>query len=35
LDNYQGAYRGVLISLHTDFTDGYSGTHGHFPLDLF
>lgn len=35
LDNYQGTYRGVLISLHTDFTDGYSGTHGHFPLDLF
>jgi hypothetical protein len=34
-DNYQGAYRGVLISFHTDFTDGYSGTHGHFPLDLF
>ena len=35
LDNYKGTYRGVLISLHTDFTDGYSGTHGHFPLDLF
>lgn len=35
LDNYKGAYRGVLISLHTDFTDGYSGTHGHFSLDLF
>ncbi len=34
-DNYKGAYRGVLISLHTDFADGYSGTHGHFPLDLF
>jgi hypothetical protein len=34
-DNYQGQYRGVLISFHTDFTDGYSGTHGHFPLDLF
>ncbi|MFN5613894.1 MAG: DUF1824 family protein [Pseudanabaena sp.] len=35
LDNYKGAYRGVLISLHTDFTDGYSGTHGHFYLYLF
>jgi len=35
VDNYKGEYRGVLISLHTDFTDGYSGTHGHFPLDLF
>ena len=34
-DNYKGAYRGVLISFHTDFTDGYSGTHGHFPLDLY
>ncbi|MBD2189686.1 DUF1824 family protein [Pseudanabaena mucicola] len=34
-DNYQGTYRGVLISFHTDFTDGYSGTQGHFPLDLF
>ncbi len=35
LDNYKGTYRGVLLSFHTDFTDGYSGTHGHFPLDLF
>jgi hypothetical protein len=35
LDNYKGAYRGVLLSFHTDFADGYSGTHGHFPLDLF
>lgn len=34
-DNYKGDYRGVLLSFHTDFTDGYSGTHGHFPLDLF
>jgi hypothetical protein len=34
-DNYKGVYRGVLISFHTDFADGYSGTHGHFPLDLF
>ncbi|PZO44273.1 MAG: DUF1824 domain-containing protein [Pseudanabaena frigida] len=34
-DNYKGLYRGVLISFHTDFADGYSGTHGHFPLDLF
>ena len=34
-DSYQGQYRGVLISFHTDFTDGYSGTHGHFPLDLY
>jgi hypothetical protein len=34
-DNYKGTYRGVLLSFHTDFTDGYSGTHGHFPLDLF
>jgi hypothetical protein len=34
LDNYKGTYRGVLISLHTDFTDGYSGTHGHFLLDI-
>ena len=35
IDNYKGTYRGVLISFHTDFSDGYSGTHGHFPLDLF
>ncbi|MDX2255625.1 MAG: DUF1824 family protein [Pseudanabaenaceae cyanobacterium bins.39] len=34
-DSYQGVHRGVLISFHTDFSDGYSGTHGHFPLDLF
>jgi len=34
-DNYKGVYRGVLLSFHTDFADGYSGTHGHFPLDLF
>ena len=34
-DNYKGDYRGALLSFHTDFTDGYSGTHGHFPLDLF
>jgi hypothetical protein len=34
-DSYGGQYRGVLISFHTDFADGYSGTHGHFPLDLF
>jgi hypothetical protein len=34
-DSYKGNYRGVLLSFHTDFTDGYSGTHGHFPLDLF
>jgi Domain of unknown function (DUF1824) len=34
-DAYTGAYRGVLISFQSDFEDGYSGTHGHFPLDLF
>jgi len=33
-DNYKGNYRGVLLSFHTDFADGYSGTHGHFPLNL-
>ncbi|MFN5764330.1 MAG: DUF1824 family protein [Pseudanabaena sp.] len=35
LDNYKGAYRGVLISLQTDFTEGYSGPHGNFTLYLF
>jgi Domain of unknown function (DUF1824) len=34
-DSYSGTYRGVLVSFQSDFEDGYSGTHGHFPLDLF
>jgi hypothetical protein len=35
IDTYQGDYRGGLVSFQSDLTDGYSGTHGHFPLDLF
>jgi hypothetical protein len=35
VDTYTGTYRGVLISFQSDLTDGYNGTHGHFPLDLF
>jgi hypothetical protein len=35
VDTYNGTYRGVLISFQSDITDGYNGTHGHFPLDLF
>ncbi len=35
IDAYSGTYRGVLISFQSDVTEGYSGTHGHFPLDLF
>jgi Domain of unknown function (DUF1824) len=34
-DTYLGTYRGVLVSFQSDFEDGYRGTHGHFPLDLF
>jgi Domain of unknown function (DUF1824) len=35
VDGYNGTYRGVLVSFQSDLADGYSGTHGHFPLDLF
>jgi Domain of unknown function (DUF1824) len=35
IDNYQGDYRGGLVSFQSDIADGYNGTHGHFPLDLF
>jgi Domain of unknown function (DUF1824) len=34
-DVYSGTYRGVLVSFQSDSESGYSGTHGHFPLDLF
>jgi Domain of unknown function (DUF1824) len=35
LDVYQGIYRGGLISFQSDLAEGYSGTHGHFPLNIF
>lgn len=35
VDSYTGTYRGVLISFQSDIADGYNGTHGHFPVDLF
>jgi Domain of unknown function (DUF1824) len=35
IDTYQGDYRGGLISFQSDLADGYNGTYGHFPLDLF
>jgi Domain of unknown function (DUF1824) len=35
IDTYQGNYRGGLVSFQSDLADGYNGTHGHFPLDLF
>ncbi len=35
VDTYQGDYRGGLVSFQSDLVDGYNGTHGHFPLDLF
>lgn len=35
VDSYTGRYRGVLVSFQSGFADGYSGTHGHFPLDLY
>jgi hypothetical protein len=34
-DGYQGSYRGVLISFQSDLAEGYSGTHGHMPVDLY
>lgn len=35
VDTYDGTYRGVLISFQSDIADGYNGTQGHFPLELF
>jgi Domain of unknown function (DUF1824) len=35
IDTYQGDYRGGLVSFQSDLADGYNGTHGHFPSDLF
>ena len=35
IDTYQGDYRGGLVSFQSDLADGYNGTHGHFPLDIF
>jgi Domain of unknown function (DUF1824) len=35
IDTYPGDYRGGLVSFQSDLADGYNGTHGHFPLDLF
>ncbi|BAQ60960.1 hypothetical protein GM3708_1366 [Geminocystis sp. NIES-3708] len=35
LSDYQGDYRGVLITIFSDFNDEIMGTYGHFPLDLF
>lgn len=35
LDRYEGPYRGVLVSLQSDYVEGLQGTYGHFPLNLF
>ncbi len=35
LSEYEGRYRGVLVTCQSDFADGVCGTYGHFPLDLF
>lgn len=35
LEPYEGTYRGVLITVHSDLAEGPSGTYGHFPLNLF
>jgi hypothetical protein len=35
VEGYTGTHRGVLVSFHSDVEDGYKGTHGHFPLNLF
>ncbi|MEM8602865.1 MAG: DUF1824 family protein [Cyanobacteria bacterium P01_H01_bin.121] len=34
-DDYDGPYRGILIGFQSDLADGFMGTYGHFPLDLF
>jgi hypothetical protein len=34
-ETYLGKYEGVLISYHSNFSEDYNGTHGHFPLDLW
>ncbi len=33
--DYEGQYRGVLVTCQSDLADGVVGTYGHFPLDLF
>lgn len=35
LSDYQGKYRGVLITIFADFDDKIVGTYGHLPIDLF
>lgn len=35
LSDYQGEYRGVLITIFADFEDKIVGTYGYLPLDLF
>jgi DNA polymerase III delta prime subunit len=35
LSDYQGEYRGVLITIFADFDDKIIGTYGHLPIDLF
>lgn len=35
LSDYQGEYRGVLITIFSDFDDKIIGTYGHLPLNLF
>ncbi len=35
LSNYQGEYRGVLISIFASYNQEIEGTYGYLPLDLF
>lgn len=35
INDYQGKYRGVLITIFADFNDKIIGTYGYLPLDLF
>jgi hypothetical protein len=35
LSDYQGDYRGVIITIFADFDEEIIGTYGHLPLDLF
>ena len=33
--NYGGEYRGVLVTIFSDYNEDIIGTYGHLPLDLF
>jgi hypothetical protein len=35
LEPYGRKYRGVLVCFQSDYANGFVGTYGHFPLNLF